>query len=254
MNILDSSSDEGEFTGFHLSDTEVREVGYESEEEIGSDISVSSVHTSDLSDWQESEEEEEGGGGDAHGWNTTTTTLKIENFQQETGANVNVTNDRQISYSTNCSKKEHSRWSLNKQMNTLGKKSQKRNMEIVSGRKQLCQKSRPILDCSSLWAFIICQEEMYWSADDKLGVPGINRDSESWGSTFTWLTTPTQQEMTGFPRSGHFLIWLTEHSLLATSQTDISRDEAWSHSRQEYSEAVHASETNEMGHEDMVHL
>ena len=44
MDFLESSSDSEEFTGFNLSDNEVREVDFESDDRIRSDISISSVH------------------------------------------------------------------------------------------------------------------------------------------------------------------------------------------------------------------
>ena len=44
MDFLESSSDSEEFTGFNLSDNEVREVDFELDNRIRSDISVSSLH------------------------------------------------------------------------------------------------------------------------------------------------------------------------------------------------------------------
>ena len=44
MDFLELSSDSEEFTGFNLSDNEVREVDFESDDRIRSDISVSRVH------------------------------------------------------------------------------------------------------------------------------------------------------------------------------------------------------------------
>ncbi|BFZ08978.1 hypothetical protein BsWGS_12017 [Bradybaena similaris] len=52
MDFYDSSVASGDFSGFNESDIEVDEIEFESEIDA-SDISVSSVHTSDLSDFEE---------------------------------------------------------------------------------------------------------------------------------------------------------------------------------------------------------
>ena len=59
MDIFDSSSDSGEFLEFDSSEIVVREVDYDSGNELGDPVSeVSSVHTSDISDWESSDCEE----------------------------------------------------------------------------------------------------------------------------------------------------------------------------------------------------
>ena len=105
MDIFDSSSDSGEFLEFDLSEIVVREVDYDSGNEFGDSVSeVSSVHTSDISDWESSdceefsEDEWEGSSVDGNGWKTSTSELVIQVFVKETGPNVAVMEPTQLAF------------------------------------------------------------------------------------------------------------------------------------------------------------
>ena len=92
MDILDSTDDDEPFFGFDAEDSVLREVRAESDINVSS---VSNVHTSDLSDWDNRENDFESDGDDQvdhprdrHGWSEMTRNIGIEPFVQDTGPNV----------------------------------------------------------------------------------------------------------------------------------------------------------------------
>ena len=92
MDILDSTDDDEPFFGFDAEDIVLREVQAESDIDVGS---VSSVHMSDLSDWDSRENDFESDVDDQvdhprdrHGWSEMTRNIGIEPFVQDTGPNV----------------------------------------------------------------------------------------------------------------------------------------------------------------------
>lgn len=100
MDDFDESSDGESFHGFENNELEDREV------DAGSNIDVSSVHTSDLSDWDDhindfadenienDDEEQAHVVRDRNGWTATTIPIPVQPFVQQTGPNIQLGEDR----------------------------------------------------------------------------------------------------------------------------------------------------------------
>ena len=97
---MDESSDDEPFLGFENDDFQVHEA------DAGSDIDVSSVHTSDLSDWDDrlsdfddvnNEIDRDDGRPvqrDQFGWTAATTPINVRPFVHPTGPNLQLGEDR----------------------------------------------------------------------------------------------------------------------------------------------------------------
>ena len=179
MDFDDSSSDSGDFAGFNLSNIEVHEVDYESELDI-SDISVSSVHTLDLLDFEESDSDSEnvaeesrvGPSGDAHGWSNKTTALKIERFAEETGANITTDDHSQLALFHQLFE-EQTFQTIADQTNEYARQ----NIEQINDRAWVPTNATEMKAYFGLLILMGIHSlpcvEMYWSTDDRLGVPGV---------------------------------------------------------------------------------
>ncbi|BFZ19914.1 hypothetical protein BsWGS_22953 [Bradybaena similaris] len=185
MDFETSSVGSGDFYGFNESDIEVRE--NESESEIdASDISVSSVNTSDLSDFDESdsdiseiseyvqEESVAGPSGDAHGWKSVTSALNIERFIEETGPVVTTSDRSQLGLFLQLFEEQTFQVIVD-QTNEYAR----RQMEKESDRAWF---PTTVAEMKAYFGLLIIMGihslprlEMYWSSDERLGVPGVNK-------------------------------------------------------------------------------
>eukprot|EP00745_Piridium_sociabile_P004508 TRINITY_DN127037_c0_g1_i4.p1 TRINITY_DN127037_c0_g1~~TRINITY_DN127037_c0_g1_i4.p1 ORF type:complete len:166 (+),score=13.44 TRINITY_DN127037_c0_g1_i4:68-565(+) len=92
MEVGDDSESEGSFAGFNPEDITLHEANNESDINV-SESDVSSVHTSDLSDWEDrltdvDEFDVDNRPRDIHGWTPVITPIHCEDFQVRTGPNI----------------------------------------------------------------------------------------------------------------------------------------------------------------------
>ena len=182
MDILDSTDDDEPFFGFDAEDIVLREVRAESDIDVGS---VSSVHTSDLSDWDSRENDFEsdvddqvGHPRDRHGWSEMTRNLGIEPFVHDTGPNI-------ANLAENGTPKDFF-FELFKptMIETIVEQTNKYAREMIAAKPngdRLWADTNPAEIRAYLGVLILMgihslpRDEMYWSSDDRLGVPGINK-------------------------------------------------------------------------------
>jgi hypothetical protein len=92
MEVGDDSESEGSFAGFNPEDITLHEANNESDINV-SESDVSSVHTSDLSDWEDrltdvDEFDVDDRPRDIHWWTPVITPIHCEDFQVRTGPNI----------------------------------------------------------------------------------------------------------------------------------------------------------------------
>lgn len=178
MEFEESSSDSGEFYGFELGDIEHHEVDYESEIDI-SDVSVSSVHTSDLSDFEQSDSDSEseverraGPSGDACGWSKQTRPLNIERFTQETGANITTDDHSQLAIFCQLFEEQT--------FQTIADQTNEYARQKIEQSNDRAWVPTTAVEIKAYFGLLILMGihslprlEMYWSTDERLGVPGV---------------------------------------------------------------------------------
>ena len=182
MDILDSTDDDEPFFGFDAEDIVLQEVRAESDIDVGS---VSSVHTSDLSDWDSRENDFESDVDDQvdhlrdrHGWSEMTRNIGIEPFMQDTGPNV-------ANLAENGTPKDFF-FELFKptMIETIVEQTNKYARDMIAAKPngdRLWEETNPAEIRAYLGVLILMgihslpRDKMYWSCDDRLGVPGINK-------------------------------------------------------------------------------
>ena len=161
MDILDSTDDDEPFFGFDAEDTVLREVWAES------DIDVSSVHTLDLSDWDNRENDFESDVDDQvdhlrdrHGWSEMMRNIGIKPFVQDTGPNIaNLAENGTLKdFFSNFSNPQWSKQLLSKLTSMPGRWQQQSQMVIDCVWRQIQQRSGDTLEFWFWWEYIVCQE------------------------------------------------------------------------------------------------
>ncbi|BFZ24894.1 hypothetical protein BsWGS_27933 [Bradybaena similaris] len=187
MDFETSSVGSGEFCGFRDSDIELPENDCDSDIDA-SDISVSSVHTSDVSESEDNEFDDvdlneivpqvsgawSGSAGDAHCWSQKTTALKIEQFAEETGAIVRTSDRSQLGLFLQLFG-ENTFQIIVEQTNEYARRKMEQEMDQTWVPTNVNEMKAYFGLLIIMGIHNLPRMEMYWSADERLGVPGVNK-------------------------------------------------------------------------------